>query len=74
MVIQWQFCRTIGPLMLHSQKILVIFQKLKIPLWNYNSIAIIQQHLNIIRSTYELLTSDFVELESQKSAVRKLIA
>ncbi len=25
-------------------------------------IAIIQQHLNIMRSTYELQTSDFVEL------------
>ncbi len=24
---------------------------------------IIQQHLNIMQSTYELLTSDFVELE-----------
>ncbi len=34
---------------------------LKIPLWNYNTI--IQQHLNIMRSTCELLTSDFVELE-----------
>ncbi len=36
---------------------------LKIPLWNCNSITIIQQHLNIMRSTYKLLTSDFVELD-----------
>ncbi len=35
----------------------------KIPLWRCNSITIIQQHLNIMRTTYELLTSDFVEIE-----------
>ncbi len=38
--------------------------KLKIPLWNCNSITIIQQHLNIMQSTYKLLTSDFVELQN----------
>ncbi len=44
-------------------KLKIYLWNLKIPLWNYNSITIIQQHLNIMRSTYELLTSDFVELE-----------
>ncbi len=34
----------------------------KIPLWNCNSITIIQQHLDIMRSTYKLLASDFAEL------------
>ncbi len=32
----------------------------KISLWNCNSITIIQQHLNVMQSTYKLLTSDFV--------------
>ena len=36
----------------------------KINLWNCNSITSIQQHLNIMQSTYKLLTSDFVEIET----------
>ncbi len=55
--------------------------KIKIPLWNCNSITIIQQHLNIMQSTYEMLTSDFAEtertfqfLQGQMPAICKLIA
>ena len=32
-------------------------------MWNCNSITIIRQHLNIMRSTYELLKSEFVGIE-----------
>ncbi len=39
-------------------------EDLNISMWNFNSITTIQQHLNIMRSTYELLTSDFVEIET----------
>ncbi len=38
--------------------------ELHLVLYNTNSyVPSFQQHLNIMRSTYKLLTSDFVELE-----------
>ncbi len=37
------------------------------PLWNYNLITTIQQHLNIMRTTYELQTLDAVGMMGYKN-------